>query len=162
MLTKDHILPVSLGGSDELDNLQTMCDKCNSKKGNKIPESMLHLVDPKYDGGGNFMGYQKKYEVLPNDEERLEMAKFINARKGYEIGWLLENVYRLIPMYIEQRRKEKKEAIENSRESRKKYFEQNRDLQEASLIETQKPLFIKEDGIEYVLVDGGVYEEVIN
>ena len=32
-LTKDHIMPKSKGGSDELDNLQTLCGPCNFKKG---------------------------------------------------------------------------------------------------------------------------------
>jgi hypothetical protein len=33
-LTVDHIIPRSLGGSDDLDNLQPMCAGCNFKKGN--------------------------------------------------------------------------------------------------------------------------------
>lgn len=33
-LTIDHILPKSLGGSDDLDNLQPMCAECNFSKGN--------------------------------------------------------------------------------------------------------------------------------
>lgn len=33
-LTVDHIIPKSLGGSDDLDNLQPMCAGCNFKKGN--------------------------------------------------------------------------------------------------------------------------------
>lgn len=33
-LTVDHIIPKSLGGSDELENLQPMCAGCNVKKGN--------------------------------------------------------------------------------------------------------------------------------
>jgi len=33
-ITVDHILPKSLGGSDDLENLQPMCLGCNSNKGN--------------------------------------------------------------------------------------------------------------------------------
>lgn len=36
LMTQDHILPKSKGGSDEDDNLITMCSYCNGKKGNKI------------------------------------------------------------------------------------------------------------------------------
>jgi len=32
-LTLDHIVPWSLGGSDDPDNLQTLCQPCNSRKG---------------------------------------------------------------------------------------------------------------------------------
>jgi 5-methylcytosine-specific restriction endonuclease McrA len=32
MMTKDHIIPSSKGGADTQDNLQTMCNHCNSKK----------------------------------------------------------------------------------------------------------------------------------
>ena len=35
-LTVDHIWPVSRGGDDSLDNLQTLCHSCNSKKGARI------------------------------------------------------------------------------------------------------------------------------
>jgi len=35
MLCADHIVPVSQGGTDELDNLQTLCDDCNQAKYNK-------------------------------------------------------------------------------------------------------------------------------
>jgi len=36
LITKDHIHPKSLGGTDTLDNLQTMCYPCNHAKSNKI------------------------------------------------------------------------------------------------------------------------------
>ncbi len=34
-LTVDHVVPESKGGPTELDNLQTMCRSCNSKKGTR-------------------------------------------------------------------------------------------------------------------------------
>lgn len=34
-LEVDHIIPVSQGGTDELENLQTLCRECNQAKGNR-------------------------------------------------------------------------------------------------------------------------------
>jgi 5-methylcytosine-specific restriction endonuclease McrA len=36
MMTVDHIVPKSWGGSFTSDNLRPMCRKCNSKRGNKV------------------------------------------------------------------------------------------------------------------------------
>lgn len=36
LMTRDHIQPISRGGSDGLENSQTMCSRCNNKKGNKV------------------------------------------------------------------------------------------------------------------------------
>lgn len=35
MMTIDHIIPKSRGGGNKVSNLQTLCETCNQKKGNK-------------------------------------------------------------------------------------------------------------------------------
>ncbi|MBC8045047.1 MAG: HNH endonuclease [Rhizobacter sp.] len=38
VLTLDHVIPKSQGGSDTWENLITACTKCNNKKANRTPE----------------------------------------------------------------------------------------------------------------------------
>lgn len=45
-LTLDHIVPSSKGGKSNIDNLQTLCRKCNLQKGNRIRDFRLTTVAP--------------------------------------------------------------------------------------------------------------------
>lgn len=49
-LTVDHIIPISKGGNSSYYNLQTLCNKCNSLKDNKIItiEELKILYSQKY------------------------------------------------------------------------------------------------------------------
>lgn len=37
-LSVDHIIPESAGGTLDLENLQTLCQPCNSRKGARLPQ----------------------------------------------------------------------------------------------------------------------------
>lgn len=39
LLTRDHIIPLSKGGHDKWKNVVTACKSCNTRKGNRIPET---------------------------------------------------------------------------------------------------------------------------
>ena len=85
LFTKDHIIPKSRGGKDELSNYQTMCLKCNNKKGASVDMSPLEKdltlakkiakkVDEK--GGGTFFvgGYVRdKMLGLENKDIDIEV-----------------------------------------------------------------------------------------
>jgi 5-methylcytosine-specific restriction endonuclease McrA len=40
-LSVDHVIPISKGGTDEMENLVVACIKCNSKKNSKMPHLFL-------------------------------------------------------------------------------------------------------------------------
>ena len=52
-LTRDHLIPLSRGGTNEWKNVVTACSHCNARKGNRLPEEIgmhpLHApVEPHF------------------------------------------------------------------------------------------------------------------
>lgn len=43
-MTLDHILPISMGGADDMDNLQAACFPCNQLKSNILPEAFRDRI----------------------------------------------------------------------------------------------------------------------
>ena len=68
LMTKDHIVPKSHGGKDELENYQTMCTECNVAKGNSPDEYIT----------GTFEDLKKANLALWNENKKLkeELKKY--------------------------------------------------------------------------------------
>ncbi|HEX5973211.1 MAG TPA: HNH endonuclease [Gemmatimonadaceae bacterium] len=47
-LTRDHVIPISRGGTNDWTNVVTACSPCNTRKGNRLPQEIgMHpLVQP--------------------------------------------------------------------------------------------------------------------
>lgn len=44
LITKDHIIPVSKGGRDDVENMQPMCKDCNEAKGNQCDSVKVEYI----------------------------------------------------------------------------------------------------------------------
>ncbi|MFN2397700.1 MAG: HNH endonuclease [Gemmatimonadaceae bacterium] len=52
-LTRDHLVPLSRGGTNDWTNVVTACSPCNTKKGNRMPEEigmhpLTHPMEPHF------------------------------------------------------------------------------------------------------------------
>jgi len=46
-LTRDHLVPLSRGGTNDWSNVVTACSTCNARKGNHLPEEVgMHPLHP--------------------------------------------------------------------------------------------------------------------
>jgi len=75
-MTKDHIIPKSFGGFDVIENMQTMCVRCNNRKGNKFTEE-------DFNKGAGSLSYEEALEMKKNiyPEETLDI-NFRRIGKG--------------------------------------------------------------------------------
>ena len=71
--TLDHVIPLSLGGGDEEDNFQLLCNECNVRKGNKYESR----VD-----GGPYPLPLLEVELGPIPVTRETIGKFWRLRCG--------------------------------------------------------------------------------
>jgi 5-methylcytosine-specific restriction endonuclease McrA len=82
MLTQDHILPKSRGGSDDLENLQTMCETCNHNKGSQL-DADLHPEDWACQTTHNISGDSHDQEGLRSgSEDRQEHGEAVASGGG--------------------------------------------------------------------------------
>ncbi len=79
-LTRDHIVPMSRGGSDSWENVVTACYRCNNQKGNRTPEEWgKHnlLAVPYVPNKAEYLFLQNRRIIT--DQQEFLMARF---RKG--------------------------------------------------------------------------------
>lgn len=66
VLTIDHIVPRDMGGKDEWENLVCACTDCNSKKGNRTPES-ANMALKKVPRAPNYLFYFQNYMGIKDE-----------------------------------------------------------------------------------------------
>ena len=84
-MTKDHIIPLAANGADKLSNLQTMCEKCNTEKGDKCTSDDIKNGELK-EGAEPIIQDKTRTEPLrtinKSEIKSLKLdEKFINYRK---------------------------------------------------------------------------------
>jgi len=80
LMTVDHIIPVSLGGTKDLNNLQTMCRDCNKKKGCEI--SWIIFLDYLCHNPFRLMRYLYTTKIKSKIYECVfKLKKFLNFKK---------------------------------------------------------------------------------
>ena len=90
-LEVDHILPVSKGGENELDNLQTLCIYCNRGKGNddnlniEMEERINNLLDRINPEILRQFEINGSVRVVANDSEYAELVRLSEIHEIYKI-----------------------------------------------------------------------------
>lgn len=91
LMTKDHIIPGSVGGPTLPWNLQTMCTNCNQKKGNILPFAFPNIPEEFIDDIRKRV--HKKIKVINSEFESLLLMHYLlnsdvrEKFKKYEIAY---------------------------------------------------------------------------
>lgn len=96
LMTKDHIIPVSRGGRDVVDNMQTMCTDCNLKKGNDCPDIKVEYiiaVNINNNKEKAFSSIQKAAKYIINNCRKCN-AKTVSKEKAIEVS--IDSVIKLL------------------------------------------------------------------
>ena len=98
LMTKDHIIPRSKGGKNEVSNLQTMCESCNKAKGSYFPGlEIQYLVATNCQTGKKmyFRGMEQAVQTMIENhiKPKKQRSKIIQAVVGavLKIQSALEN-----------------------------------------------------------------------
>ena len=90
-LTRDHVLPVSRGGTNRWDNVVTSCSPCNNRKGDRLPREvgLKLLSEPKEPNYVHLVwvvrrvtSTQGKYIRMFYGEDALDAVAPSRARRG--------------------------------------------------------------------------------
>ena len=93
VLTKDHIYPRALGGYDDLHNYQVLCERCNTKKGDKTFITPEEAVSKGYTS-------QERADLVQliqaEKEKQSELAKQLHQQQQ-RVARLMERYTLLVP-----------------------------------------------------------------
>ena len=98
MINRDHIIPKSLGGVDDIANLRPACDLCNGARGNEVTGEDLqfrhdnpHLISSSRLSDGRCGARRAWYRpVIPEWERQKAVAPFIALDPDF-MKWVLGN-----------------------------------------------------------------------
>ena len=102
-LTRDHLIPLSRGGTNDWANVVTACSPCNTRKGNRLPEEIgMHPMTPPVEPHFVHLSWavrrltptQAHYIRLFYGEEVLHQLEYLEHRHHYaHRGALLQAVH---------------------------------------------------------------------
>ncbi|GIX31575.1 MAG: hypothetical protein KatS3mg124_2047 [Porticoccaceae bacterium] len=82
-LTRDHVVPLSRGGTDRWENVVAACRRCNQRKGNKLPEEagMELLALPYRPNHAEYLALINSRRILGDQMEFL-LAQFTECGRA--------------------------------------------------------------------------------